>query len=105
MINFRYHLVSLTAVFLALAAGLRIGAGGVERAPVDGLEGQLRDVDARREATNAENDQLRGDLGRWGDFSQELGGRAVEGRLVGVPLFLVGTRGVPGEAVDGLRDT
>ena len=51
MINFRYHLVSLTAVFLALAAGITIGAGVVDRATVTRIEGQLRNVDSRREST------------------------------------------------------
>ena len=66
MVNFRFHLVSLTAVFLALAAGITIGAGVVDRATVDQIERRLTDVDARRQATNDENDQLRADLGQIG---------------------------------------
>jgi hypothetical protein len=105
MINFRYHLVSLTAVFLALAAGITIGAGVVDRATVDRIEGQLREVASRREATNAENDRLKQDLGRWGGFSEELGDRAVEGRLAGVTVFVVGTKGISRQAVEGLRSS
>jgi hypothetical protein len=94
MVNFRFHLVSLTAVFLALAAGIAIGAGVVDRATVDQIERQLSDVAKRREETNAENDRLRADLSRWGDFSKDAGDRLVAGQLTGVPIVLVSTSGV-----------
>jgi len=101
MVNFRFHLVSLTAVFLALAAGITIGAGVVDRATVDQIERQLSDVARRREATNAENDQLRADLARWGEFSEEVGDRLVEGQLAGVPVVVVATTGTDRELVEG----
>src|SRR5688500_6473259 len=94
MVNFRFHLVSLTAVFLALAAAITIGAGVVDRATVDQIERQLADVAERREATNAENDRLRDDLSRWGRFSQDAGDRLVGGQLTGLPVVLVATTGV-----------
>src|SRR5687767_13355767 len=103
MVNFRFHLVSLTAVFLALAAGITIGAGVVDRATVDQIERRLTDVDARRQATNEENDRLRADLGRWSQFGEELGDRPLQGRLNGVTVFVVATTGVEGGVVDGLR--
>lgn len=103
MVNFRFHLVSLTAVFLALAAGITIGAGVVDRATVDQIERRLTDVDARRQATNEENDRLRVDLGRWTQFGEELGDRPLQGRLNGVTVFVVATAGVDGGVVDALR--
>lgn len=105
MINFRYHLVSLTAVFLALAAGITIGAGVVDRATVTRIEGQLRNVDSRREETNAQNDRLKTDLGRWTKFSDQASGVVVEGRLTGATVFLVGTTGVDRQLVEDTRDT
>ncbi|MBV9664035.1 MAG: copper transporter, partial [Actinobacteria bacterium] len=44
MINFRYHLVSLTAVFLALAIGIAMGATVVDQATVKLLRSQLESV-------------------------------------------------------------
>lgn len=105
MINFRYHLVSLTAVFLALAAGITIGAGVVDRATVTRIEGQLRNVDSRREETNAENDRLKTDLGRWARFGDQATDVVVEGRLTGATVFLIGTTGVDRSLVEGTRDT
>lgn len=105
MVNFRFHLVSLTAVFLALAAGITIGAGVVDRATVDQIERRLSDVDARRQATNEENDRLRADLGRWGEFGQELGDRPLQGRLNGVTVFAVVTSGLDRGVIEALRSS
>ncbi len=41
MINFRYHIVSLIAVFLALGIGLVLGTTFLDDATIDGLERQL----------------------------------------------------------------
>jgi hypothetical protein len=101
MVNFRFHLVSLTAVFLALAAGITIGAGVVDRATVDQIQRQLTDVARRRQETNAENDRLRSDLHRWGDFSKEAGDRLLEGQLTDVPVIVVATSGVDRNLVSG----
>ena len=41
MINFRFHVVSLIAIFLALALGVVIGAGVIDRGVVDTLNSRL----------------------------------------------------------------
>ncbi|GAB4005069.1 hypothetical protein GCM10029992_51840 [Glycomyces albus] len=49
MINFRYHLVSLTAVFLALTVGLILGTAALNGPAIDALEAtsqSLRDSNA-----------------------------------------------------------
>ena len=103
MINFRFHLVSLTAVFLALAAGITIGAGVVDRATVDFLERRVADVERNRDATNKKNDELGTDLRRWEKYGEEMGDRSVEGDLAGARVMLVAVDGVDRGAVDGLR--
>ncbi|MFN8076388.1 MAG: copper transporter [Kineosporiaceae bacterium] len=57
MIDFRYHLVSLVSVFLALAVGIVLGAGPLKESLGDSLN---RQVQALRE----DRESLRGDLGR-----------------------------------------
>ncbi|MDQ3107403.1 MAG: copper transporter, partial [Actinomycetota bacterium] len=103
MVNFRFHLVSLTAVFLALAAGITIGAGVVDRATVDQIERRLEEVDGRREDTNRQNDELRSDLTRWGNFAEESGDRLVAGQLTGTPVVVVATNGVNRDLVNSVR--
>ncbi|MBN9375395.1 MAG: copper transporter, partial [Cellulomonas sp.] len=51
MVDFRYHLVSLVAVFLALACGIALGAGPLRDAIGDTVSG-------RNAALTAQNAQL-----------------------------------------------
>lgn len=55
MIDFRYHIVSLIAVFMALAVGIVIGAGPLRDYLADELSGQV-------EQLRVERDELRVDL-------------------------------------------
>lgn len=55
MINFRYHLVSLVAVFLALAAGVALGSGPLGAELSNGL---LSDDDKDRETAEAQRLEL-----------------------------------------------
>lgn len=55
MINFRYHVVSLTAVFLALAVGLVLGTAALNGTLTDNLHDQVTSL-------SKSNEQLRGDL-------------------------------------------
>jgi hypothetical protein len=56
VINFRYHVVSLISVFLALAVGIILGAGPLKEAIGDQLTGQVA-------ALRSEKEQLRSQLG------------------------------------------
>ena len=103
MINFRFHLVSLTAVFLALGIGIAVGATVVDQATVDLLEGRLRGVETRLDRTDTENEELRGELGRWSDFAEQARDEAVAGRLEGVPVLVIGVQGIDRRPVDELR--
>lgn len=49
MIDFRYHLVSLISVFLALAVGIVLGAGPLKEAIGDQLTGQVETLRADKE--------------------------------------------------------
>lgn len=55
MIDFRYHLVSLISVFLALAVGIALGAGPLKETIGDQLTGQV-------EQLRTEKDELRAEL-------------------------------------------
>lgn len=102
MIPFRFHLASLTAVFLALAAGIVIGAGVVDRATVDFLQRRVDQVEANRRATNERNDTLATDVTRWRRFVEEVGGRPVAASLDGAVVVTVAVTGMEQSVVEGL---
>ncbi len=97
MINFRFHVVSLIAIFLALALGVVIGAGVIDRGVVDTLNSRLDRVEAKSDRISKENDalssrnqQLEGAIGDLQPF-------AVSGRLVGDDVGVIAMRGVDGD--------
>lgn len=108
MINFRYHLVSLIAVFLALAVGIVMGSTVVDQAIVDGLRGQIRRVERESDDRKADNAMLREELRRTDDALAEAVPFAVDDRLREIPVLVLAERGVDGDvlqdALDMLRD-
>lgn len=104
MINLRYHIVSITAVFLALGIGLAFGAAFIDRATVGTLDANLRSLEQQNrdlEAVNARLDERIDAFDAAAAEFDELGiPQLVDGRLAEVPVLLIATRGVDGDAVD-----
>ncbi|MBO1750187.1 copper transporter [Actinotalea sp. BY-33] len=63
MIDFRYHLVSLISVFLALAVGIALGAGPLEQSIGDTLTGQVEQLRTEKDELRVELDRTLGELG------------------------------------------
>lgn len=99
MINFRFHIVSLIAVFLALALGIVMGATVVNRAIVDRLNSRIDTVEKNANARKTESDQLRGQVGQLNGYIDGTKDFAVAGRLDGATLATIATRGVDADAV------
>lgn len=110
MFDFRYHALSLAAVFLALVIGLLLGVAVGDRELVssarEDLERSLkRDVREQRD----EADRLRGQLRSRDRFAQAayplLVGGELEGRRIGL-LFLGGADdGIASRVREALEDT
>jgi hypothetical protein len=105
MVSFRFHLLSLTAVFLALAVGIAIGATVVDQATVDALQKRLDQVERNSAAVRKKDAQLTGDLTDWKRFADQAGDEFVEGRLSQVPVVLLGVRGMDRSSVDRFRQS
>ena len=54
MIKLRTHIISLTAVFLALGIGLMLGSTFLDRTFVDALDAQVKSLNGRLEDRTAE---------------------------------------------------
>lgn len=103
MINLRYHIVSLTAVFLAMGIGLTLGSTFLDRATVDNLNGQLEGLAHDLRDRNEEIDGLRDDLGVAEETQRlldEQGLGLLGGRLAEVDVVLIAARGVDEASVD-----
>ncbi|HMJ76036.1 MAG TPA: copper transporter [Iamia sp.] len=107
MINIRYHIVSITAIFLALGIGTLLGSTFLDRATVDQLDRNIRNAESRIADTEQKNDQLeekdRRALARDEaliDASETL----LAGQLTDRPVLLVVAPGVEQATVDRLRE-
>lgn len=89
MINFRYHVVSLTAVFLALAIGLVVGTAALNGPVADSLRENVnelrKDNQQMRQAVNNMEEQL----DREDDFAAEIAGTFLPGRLTGQRVLVL----------------
>lgn len=106
MINFRYHLVSIVAVFLALGIGIIMGTAVIDRAVVARLERQQAGLRSDIDDVRSENSQLRSELKDERDAAQKLADEGsqvlLDGTLTGTPVLVVGVRGVPTGGLDDL---
>lgn len=94
MISFRYHIVSIVAVFLALAVGLLAGSAFVEPELVDQLRTQtdrLRNELAQRETELA---QVRADVAALEAFAEAARDVLARDRLGGVSVVVVTLEGM-----------
>jgi Copper transport outer membrane protein, MctB len=98
MINFRYHLVSLTAVFLALGVGLLLGTTFLDDALEDQLRSDLEELEHDLDRAGERNAELRGQLDAFeeeaGGLDEQLGARLFDGQLRGQPVLVVAPRGI-----------
>ncbi|MGH8972834.1 MAG: copper transporter [Acidimicrobiia bacterium] len=104
MINFRFHLVSLVAVFLALALGVMMGSTVIDRAIVDGLEARIKTVGDRADRTRDENLALKARLDALEAYADQALPLLVGERLKGVPVAMVAIRGIDEGAVRQTAD-
>ncbi|WP_369054027.1 copper transporter [Kineococcus terrestris] len=86
MIDFRYHVVSLVSVFLALAVGIVLGAGPLNEGISVGITDQVRQLTQEQEQLRTERDQAQAALAAREEWAatvapalvaRQLGGRAV----------------------------
>lgn len=92
MINFRYHLASLIAVFLALALGIVMGSTVIDRAIVDSLRNRIDRVENNAEKRQRENRSLEQQVSELNDYIDATTSYVVTGRLGGVPVAVLAFR-------------
>ena len=102
MISFRFHIVSLIAVFLALAIGVVMGATVIDQAIVDGLNARINDVEREANAQRADNNELSTEVERLEDYIDRTDEYAVTGQLEDVPVAAVELARTAGASAPGV---
>src|SRR3954452_391050 len=100
MIHFRYHVVSVLAVFLALAIGTVMGASFVGRGVIDRLQTRIDRVQRNADEQRDRNDRLQSDNDRLNAYVEATQNFTVARSLTGVRSNVVAERGTDTETVD-----
>lgn len=100
MIDFRYHLVSLISVFLALAVGIVLGAGPLRDTISDQLTGQVEQLRQEKDALRVELDGAQREVSDLESFTSATAERLLHGALPEHRVALVRMPGVE----DSVRD-
>ena len=103
MIDFRYHLVSIIAVFLALAIGIVVGTTALNGYVVDDLRSRNGAVIKDKRSLEGLVRDLRNQVSRRDQFATAVAPEVVAGQLVGERVLLVTTPGASDQVVKLLR--
>jgi hypothetical protein len=104
MISFRFHLVSLVAVFLALGLGILAGTTVLDQLIVAGLEEQARVLERDLEQVRQENVRVREELSLANEFNEMVVPYLVNGRLAGQDAVLITQEGTDDAAINRVRE-
>lgn len=91
MIDFRYHLVSLIAVFLAVALGIVIGTTALNEPILADIENQVADLQEDKRALEDQTRQLQAQLDTTDAFEQAVAPALVDGTLTDQSVLLLST--------------
>lgn len=99
MIDFRYHIVSLISVFLALAVGIVLGAGPLKDTISQSLTGQVNQLRQEKDTLRDERDSARRARDDERSFVDYAAGELLAGRLDGQRVVIVSLARVPEETL------
>lgn len=89
MINFRYHVVSLTAVFLALAIGLVVGTAALNGPLADDLNDRVNGLSNHNNQLREQFESMKEEVNRQEDFAVQAAPHLLAGQLTDRRIALV----------------
>ncbi|GAA4285214.1 copper transporter [Brevibacterium daeguense] len=104
MIDFRYHLVSLISVFLALAVGIVLGAGPLKEPIGDSLQSQVEALRSDRDGLRVELEAAQGDAERLSEYVVASAPELLADTLPDTSVTLVAGPGGSADTVTALKD-
>jgi len=102
VVSFRFHLVSLVAVFMALGLGILAGTTVINRGIVARLEEQTADLDQRTEELEADVVRLQTEAEVWTAYGEATMDLVLTGRLDGQDLVVITQDGTDDASIDGV---
>ncbi|MGY2066254.1 copper transporter [Blastococcus sp. SYSU DS0619] len=103
MIDFRYHLVSLIAVFLAVALGIVIGTTALNEPILADIENQVADLEQDKRALEDRTQELQAQLDTSSEFADAVAEPLVQGSLTDRSVLLIPTNeSVTAETVEAV---
>jgi hypothetical protein len=103
VISFRFHLVSLVAVFLALGLGVLTGTTVLNRGIVTQLEQRTDQLAETSGRLREEVRDLQTESDRWSQFGEQVMEYVVDGRLAGTEAMLITQEGTDTAGIDRVR--
>lgn len=89
MIDFRYHIVSLTAVFLALAVGVVLGTTALKGPVLNNLKDRVSGLATENKNLRSDLRDLRDQSGKTDAFADEVAPALLPGRLTGKTVSVI----------------
>ena len=105
MIDFRYHLVSIVSIFMALAVGIVLGAGPLKGQIGDTLSAEVTALRDDRAALRTELEAARKAGVARDEFTADTRNRLVGGTLTGATVAMVVLPGADADHVTAVNDT
>jgi hypothetical protein len=102
LIDFRYHLVSIIAVFLALAIGIILGSEAIKPTVQSTLYTEVKTAQQNNHKLYQQNGQLTQRLAFDNSFAQAASGTLLTDRLTGQSVVLVLAPGADSSTVNGI---
>jgi Copper transport outer membrane protein, MctB len=102
VIDFRYHLVSIVAVFLALGLGLILGSTTLKPSVLTGLEKTSSVEKHKIDQLYATQSELKNQLGSSEAFAQAASSQLLSHLLAGQRVVVVSAPGAPSGIADGV---
>ncbi|SFQ00360.1 MULTISPECIES: copper transporter [Actinomadura] len=104
MIDFRYHLVSIVAIFLALALGIVLGSTTLSNSVSDTLRQQANSAAKTAQQARLAQRDLQHQVNGQEQFTEVLSPQLVENRLKGQSVVLVETPGAGDDSIEQVSE-
>jgi hypothetical protein len=104
VIDFRYHLVSIVAVFLALAIGIVLGSTELQGTTLDSLHALSNSLKNQLNAVSAQRDGYEQQASASDAFLKTAESKLLDGTLAGDRVVIVTEPGAPSAVVAGVKE-